>query len=249
MHGAKNYGTSKAESIIPDAASRKIFLYSGWKKPNLPVICNLRKDGYCVEQIVGWRDAAMPVPNREPDLVVLDFDLTEPESLTALVKIREAFSGPLVVLSDRPDEIFHMLALDLGADDFIGGQVSGTLIAARIKALLRRGGSEWKGAGYAVSLGRLVIDAGRREVSLDGRLISITSVEFDLLFYLGQNAGKVVSRNDLYRTVLNREYNGFNRTVDMYIARLRKKLGDDHGIPRMLKTVRGTGYLMSRHVP
>ncbi len=249
MFRAKITSTSEGESCFPAAARKKVFFYSGWKKPNLPAIRYLRESGYGVEQIVGWRDAAMPVPDRQPDLVVLDFDLTQHESLTAFIKIREAFRGPLMALSDRSDEIFHVLALDLGADDFINGKVSRMLLAARTKALLRRGGDGVKSADSAVSLGSLIIDAGRREVSLDGRPIRFTSVEFDLLFYLGVNAGRAVSRNDLYRTVLNREYNGANRTVDMYMARLRKKLGDVQGTPRMLKTVRKTGYLMSRHVP
>ncbi len=249
MYCEKITRTSKGALKIPAASANRIFFYSGWKKPNLPVIGFLRESGYCVEQIVGWREAEKNLPKKEADLLILDFDMAAPESLTALIKIREAFKGPLIVLSERPDEIFHILALDLGADDFMGGEVSRTLLVARIKALLRMAGSGRNGAASAVSLGTLVIDAGRREVSLDGHYISFTSVEFDLLHYLGRNAGSVVSREDLYRDILNKEYNGINRTVDMYISRLRKKLGDDNGVPRMLKTVRGTGYLMSRQVP
>ncbi|HET6421787.1 MAG TPA: response regulator transcription factor [Geobacteraceae bacterium] len=248
MFGVKIPGPSTGERGFPAAVAKKIFFYSGWKKPNLPVIGYLREGGYCVEQIVGWRDAAIPLPNREPDLVILDFDLTQPESLTALIKIREAFQGPLVALSDCLDDIYHILALDLGADDFLGGQANRALITARIKALLRRDRSGRRDTASGVMLGNLVIYPGRREVTIDGRFISLTSVEFDLLLYLGQKAGTVVSRCDLYRTVLNREFDVGNRTVDMYMARLRKKLGDDRGGPRVLKTVRGAGYLMSAHV-
>jgi len=175
--------------------------------------------------------------------------LTEPESLSTLTKIREEYKGPLVVLSERPDEIFQVLALDLGADDFMTGEVSPILLTARIKALLRRSGHEPKGPGSPINLGSLIIDAGRREVSLKGHIVNFTSVEFDLLLYLGQKAGEVVSRSDLSRSVFKKEYNGINRVVDIYISRLRKKMGDDRLTPRMLKTVRGTGYLMSSHVP
>jgi two-component system response regulator RstA len=230
------------------AAGKTIFVLSGWKRPNLTVIGHLRDDGYRVEQIVGWRDAVVPLPRKEADLVLLDFDLSEPGSLTALVKVREAFRGPLAVLSDRPDETLHILALDLGADDFIGAPVSPDLLAARMKALLRRGGHDRKDSGSIISLGGLTIDAGSREVFLCGQPIIFTTVEFDLLWYLARNAGTVVSRNDIHMTIYNREYNGMDRSIDMYISRLRQKLEDDQAAPRLLKTVRGTGYLMSSHV-
>jgi DNA-binding response OmpR family regulator len=249
MCSAKTSGTSNEELSLPAAAPKEIYVFSGWKKPNLPVISYLREGGYRVQQIDGWRDAAKAVSKREPDLVVLDFDLTEPESLSTLMKIREEYKGALVVLSERPDEIFHILALDLGADDFLAGQVSPALLTARIKALLRRGGTEPKGPGSPINLGSLIIDAGSREVSVKGHIVNFTSVEFDLLLYLGRKAGDVVSRNDLSRSVFKKEYDGMNRIVDMYISRLRKKMGDDPLTPRMLKTVRGTGYLMSSHVP
>jgi two-component system response regulator RstA len=212
------------------------------------VIGLLRDGGYYVEQIVGWRDAVVPLPYKEPDLVLLDFDLSEPGSLTALVKIREAFRGPLAMLSDRPDETLHILALDLGADDFIGAPISPNLLVSKIKALLRRDRLDCKDSGAIISLGSLTIDAGSREVFLRGRLIDFTTVEFDLLWYLARKAGTVVSRNDIHMTIYNREYNGMDRSIDMYISRLRQKLGDDQAAPRLLKTVRGTGYLMSSHV-
>ncbi len=249
MSSAKFCSISGGVSSGQAAADAKtIHVYSGWKTPNTSVIGHLRECGYNVEQIVGWRCAANVLTNKEPDLVILDFDFTEPDSFAALVKIRRAFRGPLAVLSERPDEIYHLIVLDLGADDFIGGQVSEMLLAARVKMLLRRGVKIENESEPAVSLGRLVIDVGNREVFLNGRAITLTAVEFDLLLYLGRNAGTVVSRNELYRTILNKEYNGIIRTVDMYISRVRKKLGDDHAAPRMLKTVRGTGYVMSRQV-
>jgi two-component system response regulator RstA len=229
------------------AAQKTIFLLTGWKKPNLAVIQHLHDDGYCVEQIVGWREAVVPLPHKEPDLVLLDFDLSHPESFTALVKIREAYQGPLAVLSEHPDETIHIRVLDLGADDFMGGPVSHGMLTARIKTLLRRRGCGRKVSGSTIRLGGLTIDASRREVFLHGKPIDFTTVEFNMLWYLARNAGTVVSRNDIHLTIYNREYNGVDRSIDMYISRLRQKLGDDHAAHSLLKTVRGMGYLMSGH--
>ena len=103
---------------------------------------------------------------------------------------------------------------------------------------------EWTGAA-AVTVGSLTVDASRREALLDGAPLELTTVEFDLLWFLANHAGVVLSRNDIHLHLYKTEYDGFDRSIDVYISRIRKKLGDDPADPKVLKTVRGVGYLFA----
>jgi two-component system, OmpR family, response regulator RstA len=238
------------EAMAESGAERKIiYLLSGWKETDRSIVGYLRGKNFGVEIIVGWQEANFPLPQKKADLVLLDFNLKDPGAFASLVKIRESFRGPLVVVSGKVEENLHVMALELGADDFIELPVSPALICARVRALIRQASRCAEVPENIIAIGDLAIDAGRREVSLRGRIIELTTLEFDLLWYLAHNAGSVVSRNDIHMTIYNREYNGMDRSIDMYISRLRQKLGDDQSSPRLLKTVRGTGYLLSRRLP
>ncbi len=125
--------------------------------------------------------------------------------------------------------------------------LSPRLLLAHMGALFRRGCSGARGKSQrCITIRDLTVNASRREASLKERLLDLTSTEFDLLWYLARKAGFVVSRDDLYREVFHSEYNGVDRSIDVYISRIRQKLGDDPARPYYLKTVRGEGYLLTQ---
>ncbi len=229
---------------ICDPTRNRILILTLRKNTDLLLGRRLMESGYDVIHLDGWRDAAVPVFRTPPEMALLDIALEELSLFDAITKAREVFRGPLIALADAYDESDHILALELGADDFMARPFNFLLLSAKIDALLRMSGSAGNGAGATtIVVGGLRIDAARRDVYLYGHAVRLTTVEFDLLWYLARNAGTAVSRNDIQRTVFMLEYNGIERSIDMYISRLRRRLGDDPSEPRMLKTVRGTGYL------
>lgn len=179
-----------------------------------------------------------------PHLILLDYSLASIQRLAVCRSIREVYTGLLMILADGVDEMHQVLGLEMGADDFVVKPVGFNLLVAKIRALLRRGRRSFATPVKTLSLGALEVDGGRREVRVEGESVDLTSREFDLLWYLACNARAVVSRDKIYEDLLGVEYNGYDRSVDIYISRIRHKLGDPSKRPQMLKTVRGVGYLL-----
>ena len=179
-----------------------------------------------------------------PELVMLDVAESSLDVASSCRILREKYSGALIVLAEHADEMFQVLGLEMGADDFVVKPISATLLRARIRAVLRRRKLAETGEDATITLGCLEVDSGRREVSCDGKSIDLTSKEFDLLWYLACHARTVLSRDQIYEALFGLEYNGVDRSVDIYISRLRNKLGEDPSRPQLLKTVRGVGYLL-----
>jgi two-component system response regulator RstA len=165
--------------------------------------------------------------------------------------LRPGYQGPILILTARDDDLDQILGLELGADDYVTKPVKPRVLLARVRALLRRAQAPApaQGGPTHVGLGSLEVDASRREVTLDGRQVAITTVEFDLLWFLASRAGQVVSRQDLYQAIFHYDYDGLDRSIDVYVSRLRQKLGDDPTAPQFIKTVRGAGYLMAGERP
>ena len=188
-----------------------------------------------------------PEPEEEqPDLVVLDIMLPGGDGFEVCRQVRPQYAGPILILTARDDNLDEILGLELGADDFVTKPVNPRLLLARIRALLRR--SQRKNAPSKtgkVSVGELTVDGSRREAEIDGSQVELTTIEFDLLSYLTSRAGEVVSRQEIYQALFRYDYDGLDRSVDVYISRLRQKLGDTPGAPHYIKTVRGVGYLMA----
>jgi DNA-binding response OmpR family regulator len=223
----------------------KIIVITAHKKTDLYLSRHLMENDFEVFHINGLREASVRIFRTPPHLIIVDIATEETSLFDTMTKTRGVFPGPLILLADGGGEPSHILALELGADDFIVRPFSPLLLSAKIDAVLRRSGADDKVNNAAtIAMGGLHIDAARRDVHLHGRAIRLTIVEFDLLWYLARNAGTAVSRNEIQRSVFMREYNGIERSIDMYISRLRKRLGDNPSEPRMLKTVRGTGYLL-----
>ena len=181
-----------------------------------------------------------------PDLVVLDLMLPGEDGLSICRRLRPDYDGPILMLTARTDDMDQIQGLEMGADDYVCKPVRPRLLLARIRALLRRseGPDEAPAAGSRrLTFGKLVIDNAMREAWLDGQTIELTSAEFDLLWLLAANTGRILSREEIFNSLRGIEYDGQDRSIDVRISRIRPKIGDDPMHPRLIKTVRSKGYL------
>ena len=181
-----------------------------------------------------------------PDLVVLDVMLPGEDGLSICRRLRPSFGGPILMLTARDDEIDEVLGLELGADDYVTKPASLRKVAARIKALLRRGVAS--GAEQQIVVGEIEIDRRTRELRCGGVFVETTTAEFDLLWLLMRSAGRVCTRQELMQELRGIDYDGLDRSMDVRVSKLRIKLGDDPQHPTRIKTVRGVGYLFASSV-
>jgi len=193
--------------------------------------------------VVSGEAACERILSDPPHLVILDIMLPGLDGFEVCRKVRPRYKGPILILTARDEDMDQVLGLELGADDYVVKPIRPRVLLARIRALLRR--PSHQGDDRSVTLGSLTVNARRREAFIDGRPVPLTTAEFDLLWHLVQHAGVVLSRNEIYLALYNTEYDGLDRSVDVYVSRLRQKLGDDPLAPRYLKTVRGRGYLFA----
>ncbi len=208
--------------------------------------CNfLQNEGFVVWHEAEGRAARDRILASPPDLIILDVMLPGMNGYTVCRDVRPKYDGPILFLTARDDELDEILGLEMGGDDYVTKPVRPQLLLARVRALLRRTVSTQKPtASKRVRVGDLIVDAKRREVRLGERVIELTTYEFDLLYYLAIRAGEVVSRQDIYQALFNYDYDGLDRSVDVYISRLRQKLGGDNSTSVSIKTVRSVGYLL-----
>lgn len=184
------------------------------------------------------------IVNERPDLVVLDLMLPGEDGLSICRRAREQYDGPILMLTARADDLDQVLGLETGADDYVCKPVRPRLLLARIRALLRRRETpEAPGNIKRLQFGPLVIDSALREAWLREQQIELTGAEFDLLWLLTSNGGRILSREEIFAQLRGIEYDGQDRSIDVRISRIRPKIGDDPEHPRLIKTVRGKGYL------
>jgi DNA-binding response OmpR family regulator len=174
-----------------------------------------------------------------PDVVLLDLGLPDLDGATLLPMIRSVSDVPVIVVSARDEGRDIVALLDAGADDYLVKPFAVDQLDARIRAVLRR--AEPERAPATVTVGGLVIDARARTAVLDGASLELSPKEFELLAYLAEHAGEVVSKRELLAQVWNQPYGGGDRTVDVHVHWLRKKLGETADAPRYLHRVRGVG--------
>ncbi len=182
------------------------------------------------------------VQQERPDLVILDLGLPGQSGFAVCKEMRAAHSTPILILTARNSDIDQVLGLELGADDFVIKPVEPRVLVARIHALLRRGRAPVVQEHRKLRFGSLSIDTAARAVRLGEQEIALSSNEFDLLLRLASHPGEIQSRETLYLQLYRREYDGVDRTLDVRISHLRRKLGDT-GEPERIKTVWGHGYL------
>ena len=211
----------------------------------------LQQSGLVVEiEPRGDTAPARILASPQPDLVILDLMLPGLDGLSVCKAVRPDFAGAILMLTARGDEVDEVVGLELGADDYLAKPVSPRLLLARINSLLRRSSSQAPDIAPSaptpdlVEVGPLTVDQTRRVASLSGRGLDLTTAEFDLLWYMALRTGEVLSRERIYQELRGIEYDGLDRSIDLRVARLRRKLGDDGKQPRLIKSVRGTGYLL-----
>ncbi|GAP74919.1 transcriptional regulatory protein RstA [Pseudoalteromonas sp. SW0106-04] len=176
------------------------------------------------------------------DLMILDVMLPGKDGFTVCREVRDKYALPILMLTAKGEDFDQVIGLELGADDYVIKPAEPRVLLARITALLRRTQEQDKSV-QSVIFGELKIDKNSRIVTLKGQEVSLTSHEFELLWLLASNAGDVLSREYVHEQMIGRQYDGLDRTVDVRISRLRKKLGDNSDKPYRIKTVWGQGYL------
>jgi two-component system, OmpR family, response regulator RstA len=189
------------------------------------------------------------IEQHRPDLVILDQMLPNKDGLQICREIRSTFAGPIVFLTARSGWVDEVVGLEIGADDYLGKPIEPRLLLARVHSLVRRA----EGARSNVGEGEqrasrtasqaLDLDARSRRATLGGRSLDLTDAEFDMLAYLLEHAGEQLTRTQLALDVCGQHYDALDRTIDVRIARLRSKLGDDPKNPKWIRSIRGVGYL------
>lgn len=205
----------------------------------------LKNENYAVHKFYSARDAIACIESTELDLAILDVMLPGASGFDICQKIRESRNYPVIMLTAKIEETDKINGLTLGADDYITKPFRPLELVARVKAQLRRytryNGGE-KEEGEILSVNGLTINKTTHQCWLYDQLLSLTPIEFDILWLLCANQGKVISAEDLFETVWGEKYLDRNNTVMVHIRRLREKLGEPSRNPRFIKTVWGVGY-------
>ncbi len=179
------------------------------------------------------------------DVVLLDLMLPGLDGLSVCRELRARSDVPVIVLTARGEEADRVMGLELGADDYLAKPFSPRELLARIHALIRRVRGKAGPATRTIVVGGLSVDPGAMKATLDGRELALTAYEFTLLRVLAERAGRVLSREQLLDLAKGSAEESFDRSIDVHVSRLRQKLGDDPKRPRLLKTVRGAGYVLA----
>jgi two-component system, OmpR family, response regulator RstA len=216
----------------------------------------LQANGFRVDWEARGDKAVSRILAEKPELVILDLMLPGLDGLSICRAVRSQYQGRILMLTARHEEVDEVVGLELGADDYLAKPVRPRVLLARINALLRRAvpetadlsspakpSSEGREAQF-IDLGYLVVDSVNRKALVQGREVELTTAEFDLLQLLAQHAGEILTRDQIYGALRGIEYDGFDRSIDLRITRLRKKIGDDGKQPQKIKSVRGVGYLL-----
>jgi len=208
----------------------------------------LTMNGYQVSVEHNGANAITAVTHIQPDLIVLDLMLPGVDGLTICRQLKPNFVNPIIMLTALDDDIDEVTGLEVGADDYLCKPIKPRVLLAHIRAQLRRQ-SHFQSLSFQdirqVSNGALTIDIRKRIVRYNENEITLSSAEFDLLWVLSMSAGNIISRDELHKEIFKLEYDGFDRSIDLRISRLRKKLGDDPKEPKIIKTIRNKGYLLA----
>lgn len=203
----------------------------------------LRREGFEVETAADGEAAINAIMSRQPDLIVLDLMMPKMGGYEVTRTVREQFSIPIIMLTSREEESDKIVGLEMGADDYVTKPFSPRELAARVKAVLRRGGPIDEAKESAViTMGAMQIDPATRLVTVAGKDIVLTVKEFELLLLLAKNPGRVFNRDEILNKVWGYDFYGDTGTVTVHIRRLREKIETDAANPEYVLTVWGVGY-------
>jgi DNA-binding response OmpR family regulator len=202
----------------------------------------LEKDGYRVLMAYDGRKAIEIARMSRPGLIILDLMLPQIEGLDVCRLLREESNVPIIMLTAKTTEEDKLIGLDLGADDYVTKPFSPRELIARVRAVLRRGMAEEESGPSQIQLGELEVDFVRHETRIEGATVHLTPKEFTLLEIMIKQPGRVFSRLELLEMAFGFDYQGFERTVDVHVMNLRKKIEPDPAQPRYIHTVYGIGY-------
>jgi two-component system response regulator RegX3 len=205
-----------------------------------PLLAALGREGFGVDRYVTAEEALAAMAERRPDAVIMDISLPGMSGVDACREVKERWGLPVVMLTARSEVEDKVLALELGADDYITKPFGVRELVARLRSLLRR--AEWKDSPHTYVAGELEVDCARHLVLVCGRPVALTPKEFELLAYLMERSPAVARRADLMRHVWDTNWFGSMATLDVHIAQVRRKIEPDPRHPRFVHTVRGVGY-------
>ena len=207
------------------------------------LIERLAEDGFNLSAVHNGIDGLELASNGSYSLVILDVMLPRMGGIDVLKQLRARSSVPVLMLTARGDDIDRIIGLEVGADDYLPKPFNPRELVARIKAILRRMDERRTGL-EKFKAGDILIDTSLREAYVADRSLPLTTIEFDLLEVLVRNPGRALSREYLTGVALGRKLGAFDRTIDVHISNLRRKLDEHRGIQR-IKTIRGSGYLLA----
>lgn len=215
---------------------------------------NLTKEGFNVDTAYDGEEAVKKVDEYDPDLMILDLMLPKKDGLEVAREVRQTHDMPIIMVTAKDTEIDKVLGLEMGADDYVTKPFSNRELVARVKANLRRRdivkksveAENQEDTNKDITIGNLVIKPDAYIVEKNGKKIELTHREFELLYYLAQHMGQVMTREHLLQTVWGYDYFGDVRTVDVTVHRLREKIEDNSIQPQILVTRRGVGYYVKQ---
>jgi two-component system alkaline phosphatase synthesis response regulator PhoP len=204
---------------------------------------NLERSGYAVTAAGDGRSAVALVASEQPDLVILDIMLPLLDGIEACKEIRKTSSVPIIMLTAKDQEFDKVLALELGADDYVTKPFSLGEIIARVKARLRRSEVDLEQRDESITIGEITIDRSRQRLLVRGLTVALAPKEFRLLHVLMENRGRIVTRQMLLEKVWGYDFEGEHQTISVHVRWLREKIEIDPNNPRHIITVRSRGYM------
>jgi len=245
--GSVALGQASGGASVADVA--QLLVVEDDERIRSALIRALRERGHAVSSAATALDGLRQAVDERPDLVVLDLGLPDLDGRELLRMLRAVSAVPVIVATARDDDESVVQALDAGADDYVVKPFPAGQLEARIRAVLRRAAGVADAALAPVTVGDLVVDPRSRRVTLAGHPVELSPKEFDLLAHLAARVGTVVSKRELLTEVWQLPYGGSDKTVDVHLSWLRRKLGESAAEPRLLQTVRGVGVRLAEPEP
>jgi two-component system, OmpR family, alkaline phosphatase synthesis response regulator PhoP len=243
MNGSLDAKTARSPFVKVRDLNKKILVVDDESAILQTLRFNLERSGYAVVTASDGRTAIATAQREQPDLIVLDIMLPTLDGIEACKEIRKFSSVPIIMLTAKDQEIDKVLALELGADDYVTKPFALHEFLARVKARLRRQLPIQSGHDEAIALGEIVLDPSRQQLTVRGKIVALAPKEFALLRVLMENNGRVVTRQSLLDKVWGYDFEGEQQTVSVHVRWLREKIEEDARTPRHILTVRSRGYM------